>query len=276
MFVKRVISGIVMIAILAACLIPGGYWLAGLLLFCSLTAYRELMKACHLTKEEKQNPAKFFTDLEILGYIGIIAYYAIMVFVKEQGWLLTALFVILILYMFLYVLTYPKYTASDIMRSFFCLAYGPLLITFIWMVRDLENGLLFSGMIFICSSVADICAYCVGMLIGKHKMAPKLSPKKSIEGAIGGVAGSAIVSAVYAHFLIAPVMAKPGVVWISMIIGAIGALVSMVGDLAASGIKRNENIKDYGKLIPGHGGVMDRFDSIIFAAPMIYFLVQLF
>ena len=113
------------------------------------------------------------------------------------------------------------------------------------------------------------------MLIGKHKMSPKLSPKKSVEGAVGGVVGAALLGAVYAaavsHF--GDASASPVVY--AVICGA-GGLISMVGDLAASAIKRNHEIKDYGKLIPGHGGILDRFDSVIFTAPIIYYLSVFF
>jgi phosphatidate cytidylyltransferase len=103
------------------------------------------------------------------------------------------------------------------------------------------------------------------MLIGKHKMAPVLSPKKSVEGGIGGVVGAALLGAIYGALTGGPVFEYA-------LICTVGALISMVGDLAASAIKRNQGIKDYGNLIPGHGGILDRFDSVIFTAPVIYFL----
>ena len=107
-------------------------------------------------------------------------------------------------------------------------------------------------------------------------MAPVLSPKKSVEGAIGGVIGATILGAVYGA-LVSSKMA--GVIDNSSVAFAVaslaGALLSIVGDLAASAIKRNHNIKDYGKLIPGHGGIMDRFDSMTVTAPMTYFLAIL-
>ncbi len=102
-----------------------------------------------------------------------------------------------------------------------------------------------------------------------------MSPKKSIEGAIGGILGSAIVGALYGYFVVESVVVEQNVTWVFVVISAVGAVISQVGDLAASAIKRNQEIKDYGKLIPGHGGVMDRFDSVIFTAPMIYFLTLL-
>ena len=97
-------------------------------------------------------------------------------------------------------------------------------------------------------------------------MAPVLSPKKSVEGAVGGVAGAALLGVIYAAATQGPMLEYA-------VICAIGALISMVGDLAASAIKRNQGIKDYGKLIPGHGGILDRFDSIIFTAPIIYYML---
>ena len=109
------------------------------------------------------------------------------------------------------------------------------------------------------------------MLIGKHKMAPKLSPKKSVEGGIGGILGAALIAVLYA--LAINHWADAGVSVTSFaVIGAVGGAISQIGDLAASAIKRNHNIKDYGKLIPGHGGILDRFDSIIFTAPIIFYL----
>ena len=96
-------------------------------------------------------------------------------------------------------------------------------------------------------------------------MAPVLSPKKSIEGAVGGVAGAALLGVIYAA-------ATQGKMAEYALICAVGALISMVGDLAASAIKRNQNIKDYGKLIPGHGGILDRFDSVIITAPVFTIL----
>lgn len=130
-------------------------------------------------------------------------------------------------------------------------------------------------MILISSWISDTCAYCVGMLLGKHKLAPVLSPKKSVEGAVGGVVGTAIVGALFGFFMSEQIVTDRQVTMIFALIGAIGSVVAQMGDLAASAIKRNYNIKDYGKLIPGHGGIMDRFDSVLVTAPMIYFLFTL-
>ena len=124
---------------------------------------------------------------------------------------------------------------------------------------------------FLSSWGCDTCAYCVGMLIGKHKMAPVLSPKKSVEGGVGGVIGAALLGLLYAFAMNHWGNAGLDPVFCAITCG-VGGIISQIGDLAASAIKRNYEIKDYGKLIPGHGGILDRFDSVIFTAPVIFIL----
>ena len=114
------------------------------------------------------------------------------------------------------------------------------------------------------------------MLFGKHKLAPVLSPKKSIEGAVGGVVFSAIFGGVYGFVISSYVSAQFSMTVACAVVSAFGAVVSQIGDLSASAIKRGFGIKDYGHLIPGHGGILDRFDSVIFAAPMVYIVSVIF
>ena len=174
--------------------------------------------------------------------------------------------------MCIFVFTYPKYQNKQIMTAFFGMVYVGVMLSYIYQTRVLPGGAFLVWLIFLCSWGCDTCAYCVGVLIGKHKMAPVLSPKKSIEGAVGGVLGAALLGAIYAAATGAYNPNPAHTPLIYAIICGVGALVSMVGDLAASAIKRQENIKDYGTLIPGHGGILDRFDSVIFTAPVIYAL----
>ena len=147
-----------------------------------------------------------------------------------------------------------------------------------------DAGVYFVGLAFSCSWFTDTFAYIVGVKFGKHKMAPVISPKKSIEGAIGGVVITAAFNVLilylftigcqnlYGYALFGEsAMKYLYIVPISMVL----SLVSMLGDLSASVIKRNFGIKDYGKLIPGHGGIMDRFDSCIFVAPTLYCILNL-
>ena len=270
MFWTRLMSSVILVVLALLFILTGGYVLAAVLLFLALVAFRELMKACKLSGKDGKPDG-----LEVIGYIGIVIYYLLMVFSKQREYLFLMLIAVLVAFMFLYVFSFPKYHASEIMSAFFCVAYAPVMLSFIYLVRELPYGVYLVWMIFISSWICDTCAYVVGMLFGKHKLAPVLSPKKSIEGAIGGIAGSAIVGALYAYFIVESVISEQRIIGVFILISAIGAVISQVGDLAASAIKRNHEIKDYGKLIPGHGGVMDRFDSVIFTAPMIYFLALL-
>lgn len=270
MFRTRLVSSVILVVLALLFILTGGYLLAAVLLFLALTAFRELMKACKLSGKDGKPDG-----LEIIGYIGIVIYYLLMAISRERQYLFLMLIAVLVAFMFLYVFSFPKYHASEVMSAFFCAAYAPVMLSFIYLVRELPYGIYLVWMIFISSWICDTCAYVVGMLFGKHKLAPVLSPKKSIEGAIGGIVGSAIVGALYAYFIVESVISEQRIIGIFILISAIGAVISQVGDLAASAIKRNHEIKDYGKLIPGHGGVMDRFDSVIFTAPMIYFLALL-
>ena len=257
MFKTRLLSGILLVAIALLTIISGSWVLFFTLLGISIIGMQELYKAMGVHTEK-------INLLEIAGYVGAVVYYAAMLLDFERYGMMAVIFS-LVLIMFVYVFSYPTYNAGQVMAGFFGIVYVAVMLSFIYLTRNLPNGKFLVWLIFICSWGCDTCAYCVGMLIGKHKMAPVLSPKKSIEGAVGGVAGAALLGAVYAW-------ATGGKMLEYAIICAVGALISMVGDLAASAIKRNQGIKDYGKLIPGHGGILDRFDSVIFTAPVIYFL----
>lgn len=269
MFWKRLASSIVLVAIALAAFILGGPTLAVILFVISVIAYLELTKAVKVRTQKKVN------GLEIVGLFGILAYYVAMYFLKESLYLTISVIVVFMLSLFIYVVKFPKYQASQVMASFFAFVYAPIMLSFIYMTRQTEFGIYIVWLILISSWGCDTCAYVVGMLIGKKKIFPVLSPKKSLEGCIGGVAGAALIGALYGYFVVNKVVNEQEVTWIIAFICAIGAVMSQCGDLAASAIKRQNDIKDYGKLIPGHGGIMDRFDSVIVTAPMIYFLTVL-
>ena len=260
MFKRRLISGIVLVIIALATIISGSWILFFTLLAVSLIGMRELYKVMKVSDEH-------VTVLELVGYLGAVLYYIAMK-ADFGNYGTMAIIISMILILFVYVFGYPKYHAEQVMAAFFGVVYVAVMLSFIYLTRSLPDGKFLVWLIFLCSWGCDTCAYCVGMLIGKHKMAPVLSPKKSIEGAVGGVAGAALLGVIYAA-------ATQGKMAEYALICAVGALISMVGDLAASAIKRNQNIKDYGKLIPGHGGILDRFDSVIITAPVIYYLAKM-
>ena len=279
MFKTRLLSGIVLVIIALVTILCGGPVLAGVLALISVIAFFFFFKVVGIHTEEKK-----WNGIEIAGVASILFYYGMLVFsyfkpdvavMSGAGICLTAVIFSLVLFMFVYVFSFPKFNASKVMFAFFSFIYAPVMLSFLYLTRALDFGKFIVWMILISSWGCDTCAYCVGVLIGKHKMTPKLSPKKSIEGAVGGVIGAAALGALYAFFIVEKEIPDSRITVVFAIIGGLGALISQVGDLAASGIKRDHEIKDYGKLIPGHGGIMDRFDSVIFTAPVIYFLAQM-
>ncbi len=260
MFKTRLLSGVILTLIALITIISGGDILFGTILLISIIGMTELYKIFDIHKKL----------LGITGYVALAGYFALIRF-GMVDWVTCMVIGFLILIMAIYVFCYPKYHSEHVMLAFFGLFYVGIMLSYVYQTRMLSGGVFLVWLIFICSWGCDTSAYCVGMLLGKHKLAPVLSPKKSIEGAVGGVVGAALLGVLYGlcvnHF------AGAGVNLISYaIISAVGAVISQVGDLAASGIKRNHDIKDYGRLIPGHGGILDRFDSVIITAPIIYYL----
>ena len=259
MFWTRLASGIILVALALFVIISGGWVLFATVLILALIGAGELYRACGVKKRVFElNP------LILAGYAGIVLYDFSIVY-AGGAWQILAVIAALMALLFVFVFSYPRYRTGQVMAAFFALVYVGVMLSYIYQTRMLDGGRLHVWLIFLCSWGCDTCAYCVGVLIGKHKLAPVLSPKKSIEGAAGGIAGAMILGVLYALFTKGPKLEYA-------VICGIGALISMVGDLAASGIKRNMKIKDYGRLIPGHGGILDRFDSVIFTAPVIYFL----
>jgi phosphatidate cytidylyltransferase len=277
MFRTRLLSSVILVVIALATILSGGIVLALVLCLISLVALRELTKACGVG-----TAGKHFTAPEIAGMVMTVLYYGALFVVLSFSYeakildgvypvALAAVVLTLLILLFVYVFSFPKYHANHIFSTMFAYLYAPVMLSFIYIIREgFEGGIYLVWFVFLCSWGCDTCAYAVGMLIGKHKMSPRLSPKKSVEGAVGGVIGAALLFVLYTHFAINRYTDATLPLLLAGVLGAVGALVSMVGDLAASAIKRDHDIKDYGKLIPGHGGIMDRFDSVIITSPLIF------
>lgn len=120
---------------------------------------------------------------------------------------------------------------------------------------------------------SDSAALFAGMAFGKHKLAPKVSPKKTVEGAIGGLLGGMLGMVVFRVVFYLCTVQPLHIGW-CVLIGLLGAAMGQLGDLSFSVIKRQQGIKDYGRILPGHGGVLDRFDSVIFAAPVVWLIIS--
>jgi len=166
------------------------------------------------------------------------------------------------------------YNFIDVAVTIFGYLYVAVFFSFIVLIENKIHGSYLIWLIFISSWGCDTLAYYSGKYLGKHKLIPKVSPKKTIEGSIGGLLGSVIGCTLYGY-----VISKYGVnisIYNYAIIGTLGGIFGQFGDLVASSIKRYAKVKDYSNLIPGHGGILDRFDSILFVSVVIYYYITIF
>lgn len=180
---------------------------------------------------------------------------------------LSVLFVLLLF--FLMFFRHKDITLSDISITIFGVVYVAYLLSFMVSIHRLDSGSIYIWLVPAAAFSADTFAYTAGRLFGKRKLCPEISPKKTVAGAVGGVLGCVAVLIIFAfvggfsipHFAV---------------MGAVCAVVCEFGDMFASIIKRQYGVKDYGNILPGHGGVLDRLDSIIVAAPVIYLVLTIF
>lgn len=171
------------------------------------------------------------------------------------------------------ILSNMKTTIKDIAITFFGICYISLFLMFIPLIHGMENGKILVWFIITSAWGTDVFAYLVGRLIGKHKFS-KISPNKTIEGCVGGIVGSVSFGLLFAYCFNQFAGMNFSYIVIALI-GFVLSIVGQIGDFAASSIKRYVGIKDFSNLIPGHGGMLDRIDSVIFIAPFAYMLLRL-
>jgi len=261
MFKARLLSGIVLVILSLMTIISGGDILLAALFIISVIGMTELYKILHIHK----------TPLGAVGYMAAAGYYILLYFQKSDMFPLLVV-MLLTLAMTIFTVNYPRYRIEQIMAVLFSFLYVAVMLSYVYRTRMLDQGDLLVWLVMLSSWGCDTCAYCIGSRWGKHQLTPVLSPKKTVEGAIGGVLGAAILGCLYAVAIRFSVPDSAINILAYGIICTFGSVISQLGDLAASAIKRNYGIKDFGHLIPGHGGVLDRFDSVIFAAPVIYYV----
>lgn len=234
----------------------GGIFLKGFIFALSIMALWEFYKAL---KEKDFKPISF------VGYILLIIYYIsnnnfeMMMYI-----LVVATFILLI-----YPVINLEYTFVDVALTLLGLIYAGILFSFVYLVNTKPSGNFLVWLIFIGSWLSDTAAYYSGKNFGKHKLSPKVSPKKTIEGSIGGLLGATIFSGIFGITINKYINIMP--VYHYFILGLLCGVFGQLGDLVASSVKRYVGIKDYSNLIPGHGGILDRFDSIIFSATVIFY-----
>lgn len=266
-FIKRLVSGSILLITLCVVLFYGGNLLFYSTCILSIIGLVELHKVFKLSKV-----------LLSISCIFTIFYYLVIYQYKTDGILLFLIALVLLLLIF-YVISYPNIHIKDISLTLFSILYVSMMFSFVYLIREQrgEYGKYLVWLIFISSWGCDTCAYCTGMLFGKHKLSVTLSPKKTIEGSIGGIIGSIILGIIYTYLMINKLNEDLQVSLIRVSIACgVGSIISQIGDLTASAIKRDYNVKDYGDIIPGHGGILDRFDSVIFTAPIFFFILNIY
>ena len=266
----RILTGVIGFPIVFILLFLGGAYLKFSTMVLSLIGMNEVYRS--LSKNNNDSNSNIY----LLGYFFCIIYYLLLNRI-DYGYSFI-LMIIFMLVLFIYLTIFNTTTnIFHVMTTFFGFIYVAVLLSFIYLVRELEFGFYYVWLIFICSWGCDTMAYFTGVFFGKHKLVPNLSYKKTVEGAIGGILGSIIITLIYMSLVLKSLNVDNQIILYKFLgISFIATLFSQFGDLSASSIKRYSNIKDYSNLLPGHGGVLDRFDSVLFSAPVVYILLLSF
>lgn len=264
--IKRIIVSIVALPLIILLMWLGGWWLAGFVTLVALLGQLEFYGAFGKLK-----------PLHVLALVLGAAYVTLPVWLVNIPVRLYIIFVPLLL-VFITPFFFARRSPASIVV--FGLVYVAGLISFVVVMRQ-NVGLELTWLIFIAAWGSDTGAYFIGRAFGKRKLAPKLSPSKTIAGSVGGIITAAVLVVAYSwilHALGLWIIYQPIVHSIYLAIyGLLGAVFAQVGDLVASALKRHVGIKDFGQIIPGHGGILDRFDSILFVAPfaLLFFYIIL-
>lgn len=253
-FGKRLSSGIIGIILLILVVNKGGLYLSTSIFIVAIIGLREFYRAM-TNLEIRPN--------ELIGFLGTTALYLANL---TPGNSIDLVMTFIIVILLITVLFKEDTKLADISATLLGILYVPFLIFHV----SYLDGTNYIWLVFIIAFGTDTFAYIAGNLFGKRKLCPTVSPKKTIEGSIGGVVGSLFLTIIFA------IVMELNPLWKLMILSILTSIISQVGDLVASKIKRMAKIKDYGFIMPGHGGILDRFDSIILAAPVIYYYVKYF
>ena len=267
MDIKRITSGLLGFPLVLIVLLIGNVYVVDVALaIIAILAMDEYFNAI----------SKIAKPVRWIGYLSCLSIALIHV-IPEPYLLHTAILAIptLLLILFIQVIvTEMKTNFKDIAYTLFGILYVIMLLMFFAKINGMENGNILIWYVIFAAWGTDIFAYFIGKYFGKHKFS-KISPNKSIEGCIAGTIGAILIMLIYTY--IANTFWKMEFSYLAIgIIGFVLSIIGQIGDFAASSIKRYVDIKDYSNLIPGHGGMLDRIDSLIFLAPFAYVLLGIF
>lgn len=250
-FTLRTVSGLILLFLVIFCLYMAGYYFYFLMLSLSSIALYEMLS---VLSNKKIDLIEFFV-LEGINILILLGAY-----IKRLDLPLFSVFLLVALFL-IYGVFDENFDIRNIFKLVFSTVYISVPIAFLLSL----NGTFYAWMVFGCGFGTDTFAYLGGMFLGKHKLLERVSPKKTVEGALSGIAGCLATCLVLALILKFKIDLK------FVFIAILGSVISQLGDLSASNIKRKIGIKDYGNIIKGHGGVIDRIDSILFVSSFIYF-----
>lgn len=261
----RIISAVALLPFLIFVVASGGFWLKASVIVLGLIGMHEFYRAF-----SKEN-----AGLHIIGYIFALYYGLFMEqIINENNYFNIFVSFFLVVLLVYTVVCHDKTNALEGMTGFFGFFYAFFLLSHIYLIREFAYGQQLVWLAFIAAFGCDTGAYFIGVNFGKHKLIPTLSPKKTIEGAIGGILTATLLSMAYGLWIGKVVVFEDvNLLLLCGLAGFFGSFLAQIGDLAASAMKRINGIKDFGKLIPGHGGVLDRFDSVILTAPALYYIM---
>lgn len=260
----RVIS-----AIFGIPLIIGAAWYGGLVLMflVMLIVIKGVFEMLRLQRGLSIYPNIFLTLSGSLTLLGVA-------YLKEWSFAGIVFTILVIAHLLLMVVKYPKYKFQDAAAGMFTTIYMSL-FAYIYLLSTLPDGNYWLLLMIASTWTSDTFAYFAGSNLGKRKLAPDISPNKTIEGAVGGLIGAVIGTLIMAYIFFDTVTTSFFFV-IMLLLGILIAVLSQLGDLVASSLKRQAKIKDAGTVIPGHGGVLDRFDSMLLSAPLVYYFAVIF
>lgn len=255
MLKTRILSAIVGIGIIFAVIYAGGLFWQAFVLLLALLAFYEY--------SQMMRQKNYFPQI-IPGYLLLIFW----LFSHQTGeWFYPGLFLLIVIAAIFAVFKYPQLRVIDVALSFFGAFYLGFLFSFAIRMGDLESGSLAVLLALLLTWASDTGGYFGGRFFGKHKMAPLLSPNKTWEGAIGSISLSVIAAVLF--FILTAMEIN---FWAYVILlGILASIMAQFGDLFISGIKRYFEVKDTGKIIPGHGGILDRFDSFLLVVPLVFY-----
>jgi CDP-diglyceride synthetase len=264
MLLTRILTAIVGIPLIFACIYFG-----------SLPFYIFMFVVSFFCVQEYFNICKKYKPHTIVSLVMAAAFFTALYFFKELSVGIAAVSAILMLLVLFSLEVFGENTEQSVGRiavSFLGAFFLPLALVHMVYIRGMNGGMQFIFFIFVTVWTIDTAAYAFGRMLGKHKLAKNVSPKKTIEGAVAGVIFGILAAVICRYWFMSEIITLTQ----ALILGLVISIVGQFADLSESLVKRDGNIKDSGKIIPGHGGAFDRFDSYIFVAPLAYYILQFF